>query len=342
MKEQAIRQLKDENEILRQEVENGKKQLHFFKLLMDNLPDHIYFKDAASRFTAVSRSMALSIFDDPDTEKLHGLTDFDLFDDDHARQAYDDEQEIIRTGKSIENKEEKEVYPNGEIRWSSTTKMPIYNEDNEVVGIFGLSRNITKLKKLLAEVEQLSERDSLTGLYNKRMFNSFLSKEWLVARRNHWDLSILMIDIDSFKLYNDDYGHLEGDICLSKIATAILEVPCRPGDYCCRFGGEEFVVVLQDTRPEGAAHLAERIMESINKLKIPHKNSSVSDHVTVSIGISTVSLQCKKILRDPSQLVDCADKALYEAKKGGRNRYCVKNMMPTPSGEDLPESADPS
>jgi len=341
MKAQSLVQLKKENEILRQEVMNYKKKLHYFQLLMDALPDHIYFKDATSRFTAVSRSMGLNLFDDPDTDKLLGLTDFDLFDHDHAGQAYDDEQEIIRTGKSIVNKEEKEVYPNGEVRWASTTKMPIYNEDNEVIGIFGLSRNITRIKKLLAEVEQLSERDQLTGLYNKRMFNSFLSKEWQVALRNNWNLSVLMIDIDFFKHYNDEYGHLEGDACLSRIAEAIKEVPRRPGDYCCRFGGEEFVVVLQDTDTEGAVNLAEHIMKNIHKLNIPHKQSSISNHVTISIGVSTVSLQHKKIQRDPSLLVDSADKALYEAKKGGRNRYCVKNIVDTTSEEDLPDQEVP-
>lgn len=330
MSNQEIHRLKETNKKLLEENELYKKKLHYYHLLMNTLPDHIYFKDKESRFTAVSRSMADDFFGEINTEKMIGLNDFDILDKEHAEQAFADEQKIINSEEQgFINKEEKEVYPNGEVRWASSTKQPMYDEDGNVIGIFGLSHNITNIKNLMAEIEKLSERDQLTGLYNKRMFNSFFSKEWLVARRNQWDLSILMIDIDFFKQYNDGYGHLNGDTCLSNIAKAVQKIPCRPGDYSCRFGGEEFVVILQNTNSTGAVHMAERIMNHIEELKIPHKDSSVSEHVTVSIGISTISLQLRKILSNQNQLLEYADKALYSAKKSGRNKYCVKNVSPS-------------
>lgn len=330
MTDQRIKQLEDQNKRLVEENNKYQQQLTYFQLLMDTLPDHIYFKDKQSRFITVSKSQAKDILGENSAEKLIGLTDFDLFDDDHAKNAYEDEQRIIRTGEGIVNKEEKETYPNGKIYWASTTKLPIYDSEGNITGVFGLSRNITKLKQLLNEVEKLSEHDQLTGLLNKRMFNAHFAREWLTSRRNHWDLSLLMIDIDFFKQYNDHYGHLSGDQCLTQIANAIQEVPNRPGDYACRFGGEEFVVILQNTPTTGAIHIAEQIMLRIKELAIPHKHSKVSDNVTVSIGISTISLQLKKTDCDKNKLINCADQALYSAKRTGRNTYCIQNPEPSP------------
>jgi len=173
-----------------------------------------------------------------------------------------------------------------------------------------------EIERDLAQRNSLT--DSLTGLANRRAFDNALRSEFSRHKRSGPQLSLLMIDVDHFKQYNDHYGHLEGDDCLREIARALKTVVERASDTVARYGGEEFVVILPDTNPQGAAALAERIMEYIHKLQLPHAASDISEHVTISLGIaSTEGL----ILTDGPHLVALADHALYMAKKNGRNRY---------------------
>lgn len=182
-----------------------------------------------------------------------------------------------------------------------------------------------QIKELIHKLEierDLAQRnsltDSLTGLANRRAFDNALRSEFSRHKRSGSQLALIMIDVDRFKQYNDHYGHLEGDDCLREIARALKTVVERASDTVARYGGEEFVVILPDTNPQGAAALAERIMEYIQRLELPHASSDISDYVTISLGIaSTEGL----ILTDGPHLVALADHALYMAKKNGRNRY---------------------
>lgn len=166
-------------------------------------------------------------------------------------------------------------------------------------------------------VEQ-STLDGLTGIANRRRFDDFMEVEWKRAQRNDLPLSLIMIDIDVFKAFNDNYGHLAGDECLKKVAKTLQKGLKRPGDLAARYGGEEFAVVLPETNTGGAASLAEELRRRVEKLKIPHAYSPVMDVVTVSLGVATV-IPKKDLL--PETLIELADKALYRAKEKGRNRF---------------------
>lgn len=177
-----------------------------------------------------------------------------------------------------------------------------------------------RLAEMNRELERLSTTDSLTGLANRRSFNEFLAREWLRNQREQQPFSVIMIDIDHFKRYNDHYGHLEGDICLQKVAWALQGALCRPGDLLARYGGEEFVAILPKTELKGAVELAETFHERIRDLKLPHEDSPVSSAVTISAGIASV---VPNQSLSSSQVVAMADKALYEAKQAGRNQSAV-------------------
>jgi diguanylate cyclase (GGDEF)-like protein len=176
---------------------------------------------------------------------------------------------------------------------------------------------LEQLRKANDILRRLSAIDGLTGLSNRRNFDEFIEKEWRRAQRDQKPVSLIMIDIDHFKAYNDTYGHQRGDDCLKQVAAIIGENVKRPADLAARYGGEEFAVVLPDTGAKGAAEMAELIKRSIEAVAIPHAKNSAAPVVTVSLGVAT--LEPDRIL-NPSDLIERADKALYAAKNGGRNR----------------------
>jgi two-component system chemotaxis family response regulator WspR len=182
-------------------------------------------------------------------------------------------------------------------------------------------RELQELGRQLAEknaiLERLSALDGLTGIANRRRFDDSLDAEWRRARRDKTPLSLILIDIDHFKRYNDHYGHLGGDDCLRQVARALAGVVHRPGDVVARYGGEEFVILLPATDADGAATVAETLRAVIETLRIPHARSDTADCVTISLGSATVFAD-----GDGQQaLIAAADGALYEAKKQGRNRH---------------------
>jgi diguanylate cyclase (GGDEF)-like protein/PAS domain S-box-containing protein len=173
------------------------------------------------------------------------------------------------------------------------------------------------LSKALGLVESLASIDALTGVANRRSFDEFLEGEWLRAIRSHTAVSILMIDVDQFKRYNDRYGHVSGDNCLKEVARTIASCIHRPTDLLARYGGEEFVVVLPGTDAAGAKSIAEQIRKSLEQRQIPHEDNPQSV-VTASVGCATQIPQLRSL---PTLLVKVADEALYQAKSAGRN--CV-------------------
>ena len=175
-----------------------------------------------------------------------------------------------------------------------------------------------ELKEANKELEILSRTDALTNVANRRYLNEYIDKEWLRATRNKSPISFALIDIDFFKLYNDNYGHPMGDECLKKVAAELKIHARRPGDLLARYGGEEFALVLPNT--EKATHIANNCRQSIEELQIPHDFSEVIDVVTISVGLCTITPGKGT---DPSLVIDAADKALYKAKETGRNRVEV-------------------
>lgn len=169
----------------------------------------------------------------------------------------------------------------------------------------------TKLNNVMRFLNDQSKLDGLTQIHNYRYFQEFYDREFLFSRRHHIPLSIAICDINNFKFYNDSYGHLAGDDCLKRVAQILKSVLKRPGDLVVRYGGDEFVFVLPNTKAAGALDIADLLRSEVEALQIPHKESEASDYVTISIGVTT-SL-CFDITRD--ELFEIADQALYQAKE---------------------------
>lgn len=174
-----------------------------------------------------------------------------------------------------------------------------------------------KVEGLNRSLEQLAMQDGLTSLANRRHFDHTLATELAQSVRGQTPVSLLMLDVDQFKLYNDNYGHLKGDECLKQIAQVIRASLKRPSDLAARYGGEEFAVILPDCDAQGALLVAERIRLNVRQLEIAHR-SSQKRVVTVSVGVST--LECPSKMTLPSDLIEAADGALYESKHNGRDR----------------------
>ena len=187
-----------------------------------------------------------------------------------------------------------------------------------------LSRMNSELATSNRELKRLSSMDGLTGLANRRQFDEVLEQEWQRAIRTELPLSLLFADIDYFKRYNDSYGHQAGDDCLKKVAESLQQTVHRPADLVSRYGGEEFVMILPDTTEEGALAVAQKMLQHIAELNIPHKNSDSAEYVTLSIGIATL---CPKEGSNAEELIEAADRMLYRAKANGRN--CIEVALPS-------------
>ncbi|WP_321491353.1 diguanylate cyclase domain-containing protein [uncultured Desulfobacter sp.] len=183
-------------------------------------------------------------------------------------------------------------------------------------------RTHLQLKLRTDKLEALAMVDGLTGIANRRSFDQTLDLDWRRAQRMGSHLSLIMIDIDEFKAYNDNYGHGAGDECLRVVAEAIESIMRRPGDFVGRYGGEEFVVLLPESDLKGTLAMAEKIRLAVKALKIPHAFSGTADHVTISLGCHAMLCESKTSSR---QLLQEADQALYFAKQKGRDRVVASN-----------------
>ncbi|MDN4501288.1 diguanylate cyclase [Alteromonadaceae bacterium BrNp21-10] len=169
-------------------------------------------------------------------------------------------------------------------------------------------------------LQLLSLTDGLTGVANRRALDERLENEIVIAARKQWTSSILLLDVDYFKAFNDHYGHLKGDDCLKQIVHILRECKQRNTDFIARFGGEEFIYILPDTALEGAKHVAQSILEAFSKAKIPHAKNPQGPFVTVSIGITTFN---HNIQNETNSILINADKALYQAKTKGKNQFQI-------------------
>ncbi len=201
--------------------------------------------------------------------------------------------------------------------WKQWERNFITQVGNHVSIAIQQSELYQKLQEANLELLKLACSDGLTGVSNRRHFDHTLQNEWNRMVRENQPMSLIMCDIDYFKAYNDTYGHLQGDLCLKEIAKAIESACQRASDFCARYGGEEFGVILANTNASGALIVAQQIQSQVASLNLPHRSSSVSHRVTLSLGVSTIFP-----FRDgnPSSLLQKADTALYRAKNTGRNQ----------------------
>jgi diguanylate cyclase (GGDEF)-like protein len=201
-----------------------------------------------------------------------------------------------------------------------------FREDDErycMIEIRDVSGMVERERRLMDHAESLRARsyvDGLTGIANRRYFDVALDRELRRAQRMKGQVALLLVDIDSFKAYNDHFGHQQGDTCLTTVAQALASRLKRPADVAARYGGEEFAAILPDTSLDQAALLANAIREHVASLALPHASSAHWPVVTLSIGVAAFD---SERLKDPAPLIEAADKALYAAKHGGRNRVVV-------------------
>lgn len=190
-----------------------------------------------------------------------------------------------------------------------------------------LKQESAERDRLNRVLEQMSREDALSGLANRRHFNERLQQEWDRMQRDQNPLALLFIDVDHFKLYNDTYGHRAGDDCLASIGRALKSCAMRPGDLPARYGGEEFVIILPNTRVDGARDVGQRLLAAVDALTIPHRSSLTANNVTISVGLAVMMPSPEQT---PQELVEAADAALYDAKHSGRHRLHIHKSAIAP------------
>lgn len=237
----------------------------------------------------------------------------------------------LRTEKECLPCHASQGYQEGDIRGGISLTLPFLHKPPLLVlllahlgiGLVGLMAILitgTKLTRSYAAIKLQAAFDALTEIPNRRSFSEELLREFRRSKRDRYPLSLIMCDVDNFKLYNDTYGHKKGDDCLVAVAQGIDKTISRAGDFCARYGGEEFVVILPDTGENGARHLAEKIRANVQEMGIEHEKSLPLHLVTISLGIATIN---DGMETTHEELVSQADQALYLAKEKGRNRVEV-------------------
>ena len=240
-------------------------------------------------------------------------------------------QETVRDLKLGEIEETKLIYrtrhhDGGEIWLETALRATRDNVTGRISGVVAISRDMTEHKDLEARLSTLASQDGLTGIANRRNFDERLQTEWRRAAGDETPLSLLMVDVDNFKKFNDQYGHQAGDACLKAVAQAIAAEARRPGDLAARYGGEEFVLLLPNTDEIGCASVAARLSESLAALNIPHALNPPSKRVTISAGGATGWPGAESANNHPS-LIAAADRALYAAKHAGRDRFVMSGQV---------------
>lgn len=214
----------------------------------------------------------------------------------------------------------------GEIWLETALRATRDPETGRVNGVVAISRDMTAHKDLEEKLASLATRDGLTGLANRRHFDDMLQQEWRRAERAGNAVSLLMMDVDNFKKFNDQYGHQTGDACLKALAKVFAAEARRPADLAARYGGEEFVLLLPNTDEVGCAIVAERIREAVAALNQPHAQNPPTRRVTLSIGGATAWPNPDSLSNHPS-LIAAADRALYAAKHAGRDRFVMSGQV---------------
>ena len=212
----------------------------------------------------------------------------------------------------------------GEYVWIRDGVHVVRNAAGQPLALVGFMFDISERKKteekllvMQKQLEDYSFRDGLTGVSNRRKFDAVLDEEWTLARRNTQPLSLILIDIDFFKQYNDRHGHVQGDECLTAVASALGTVASRPRDLLARYGGEEFVLVLPATDEAAAQRVSERVRQALFKAQIAHGASPLGQLLTVSQGVGTIIPSSTDTL---TAFLDGVDRRLYRAKQAGRDR----------------------
>jgi len=288
--------------------------------LLANAEERVYFKDLFSRFLLVSTGWITAAAPGRALEELIGKTDFDIFSEEHAAAAFEDEQHIIATGEPIIGKVERETFVDRPDAWVSTTKTALRDACGRIIGTFGISRDVTAQIKAENALAYQALHDPVTGLPNRVALMDRLSQALVALERHPALLAVLFVDLDDFKQINDSFGHDVGDQVLAEVGRR-LSLLARRVDTVARLGGDEFVMLCGALRDDDDVRLiGDRMVRAIGA---PWVEDGRELYVTCSVGIVVT----RDGLTEPDQLVREADVAMYEAKKAGRNRYRLSDSV---------------
>ncbi len=287
------------------------------RLCMENLleaPDvRVFFKDRDSRFVLVSAGFAAGLGQGRSMDEMIGLSDFDLFSETHAVEALADERHIIHTGEPIVGKVERETYSDRPDAWVSTTKLPLRDDQGQITGTFGISRDVTAQVEAQAALAHQALHDPVTGLANRVALMDRLEQALVALDRRRGQIALLFIDLDDFKSINDTLGHEAGDRVLTEVGARLKRV-ARRTDTVARFGGDEFVMLCPALREDDDLRLmVDRIMRALGA------RFTCGRDIQVQGSLGAVST--RDPMADPAELLQQADFAMYAAKRAGRNRF---------------------
>lgn len=300
------------------------------KLLLDTIQTQVWYMQDSETYGQVNKAHAE--FLGRRTGEIEYQRLGDVFPRGAAKRRMAQNRQVLAHKKELEFEEWLADF-SGEDRLLRLTMTPQFDDSGHVEAIVCSAVDLTEqrqaeeaLQKDKKQLEIRSEHDELTGLANRRLFDRVFQREWRRAQRSGQQLSLVMVDIDFFKLYNDTYGHMAGDGCLKRVAQTMKRAVGRSADIVCRYGGEEFLVILPDTDCSGAARVAEKIRFDVAELKIPHEKGTGGEVVTVSVGAVSM-LSMHGLNSAPREvLLEAADSALYRAKNRGKNRIACLEL----------------
>ena len=289
--------------------------LDLCQLMLNDIGAYIFVKDVNKRYIYANQ-LTEDLFKD-NFKSIIGLTDDELFDLTNSSDIKHNDDKVLNSGIHIKETEVNIIKATGEKRVYLSVKKPIYNIHNDIVGLVGVSTDITEQYILQQELKIQATTDYLTGLYNRRFFFELTTKSFSESTRHKRPLSLIMIDIDFFKKINDQYGHPVGDIIIKFVATKASYL-LRKEDVIARVGGEEFAILLPSTDIEAAQFIAEKIRLSICSSSVGGEWIG-SIEPKISIGVSMILPEDEEFYA----VYRRADKALYQAKRSGRNKVCI-------------------
>lgn len=258
-------------------------------------------------------------------EEFLGMTNADIFTPDSLVAIADDVRRV--RGEGVSTVIVEAIRKDGRRVWLENKVRVLDQAADGTLHVAIYMRDVTDRKLLEEQLSQMAFLDGLTGIQNRRAFDQALEREWKRAVRSGQPLSLILLDVDHFKLFNDTYGHLTGDDCLRAIAGAVRICVRRPEDVVARFGGEELAVLLPATETDGAREVASRLCTGVMDLQIPHSANDGRGIVTMSAGVSTAVASTGGKVQMPQGLLLAADAALYRAKKLGRNQVAASVLM---------------
>ena len=293
--------------------------LKLCQIVLNNVGAYVFVKGINKKYIYANQ-LTQDLFKDR-FDSIIGRTDDELFDMIVSSDIKDNDDKVLNFGECIKKTETNTLKSTGEERVYLSVKQPIYNQQNEVVGLLGVSTDISEIHSLQQELELQATIDDLTGLFNRRFFFNLARKTFSESKRHNHSLSLIMFDIDLFKQINDEHGHPIGDIILKQLSSHIFTL-LRKEDILARVGGEEFVILLPNTDMDSACVIAEKVRKDIDGKTMAGDWEGIIEP-KISLGVSTLAKDDTEF----HEIYTRSDKALYKAKYSGRNKVCVAKRV---------------